>query len=282
MASVLTRSIRKIFVGDVHGCYDELMTLLVKLKHNHKQDELYFVGDLVAKGPRNNDVISFIRNTPNTYSVMGNHDYKVIKCAQDINKYPQNIKYPNLDDTQLHYSSDHIKAVNELTLNNIEYLAQLPLYLRPHPKIIVVHAGLIPHIPLQEQSPFLLMNLRNIIIDNQHDVTNKVGMKGISGRDYGERWASFWKGPQHIFFGHDARRGLQIDSYSTGLDTGCVYGGYLTACILKCNEIGHVQSEQIHAKEEWEKEAVQTIDTQSGLRIHLVQIKPSRVYNTQK
>ncbi len=75
MAS-LSRCTRKIFVGDVHGCFDELMALLARLSFDENRDSLFFVGDLCVKGPESQKCIDFVRTTSNTYSVMGNHDYE--------------------------------------------------------------------------------------------------------------------------------------------------------------------------------------------------------------
>ena len=82
---------------------------------------------------------------------------------------------------------------------------------------VVVHAGLVPHVPLHLQQPITLTKTRNI--------KRRLGVALAYEKPVdGGPWAASWTGPQHVYFGHDAKRGLQLHPFATGLDTGCCYG----------------------------------------------------------
>ena len=55
---------------------------------------------------------------------------------------------------------------------------------------------------------------------------------GQRGQAVSVLWGKRYSGPPHIVFGHNAAPGLQLHPWATGLDTGCVYGGRLTAMVL--------------------------------------------------
>ena len=220
-----SRPERTIIIGDVHGCYDELRLLLKECDVRSK-DRVIFVGDLVAKGPKSREVVRWARKNE-ALAVRGNHDEH---CLRWWRSQRDGQPAPEL-------RPQHQVVCHTLKKKDFLWLDSLPHFIElPDLNAIVVHAGVETGIPLKNQSPRLLMNMRSVLPDGS-------GSKKLSD---GVPWASLWSGPEHIYFGHDALRGLQQYEHATGLDTGCVYGGKLTAVILPDEEFISVP-----AKENW-------------------------------
>jgi len=199
---------RTIVVGDVHGCIDELEQLLAEAAPG-RGDRLVFVGDLVAKGPDSPAVVQLARER-GALGVRGNHEAHLLRFRQP-------------DDGGKPLKPLHRAVAQALSEADWAYLESLPLTLPlPEHQALVVHAGLVPGVPLERQAPDWLMNLRSL--DDDGRPSRRV--------DDGEPWARRWRGPPHLIFGHDAVRGLQQERWATGLDTGCVYGRRLTALLL--------------------------------------------------
>src|SRR5260370_28266468 len=67
---------RTIVVGDIHGCYDELMDLLALAQFDHG-DRVVAVGDLIVKGEKSREVLDLFSGDPRFSSVIGNHDRRL-------------------------------------------------------------------------------------------------------------------------------------------------------------------------------------------------------------
>ena len=87
-----------------------------------------------------------------------------------------------------------------------------------------------------------MVNMRNLLYG---DYFEDGGIRATKSDQEGEPWAPNWRGPQFVYFGHDARRGLQQQEFCLGLDTGCVYGNQLTGILIKH---GLNKFIQIHSK----------------------------------
>jgi hypothetical protein len=220
---------RTILIGDIHGCVDELQDLLKACAVDWKTDRVISVGDLVAKGPDSHGVLQLVRET-GIAAVLGNHDAKLLTMG------PQ----AQTDAARADAGDDadhHAAVARTLDAADWELLGGLPLYLDiPALNVLVVHGGIRPGVPIEDQPRGVLMNLRSITPAGAP--SNRV--------DGGVPWASLWTGPRHVVFGHDAIRGLQQYPHATGLDTGCVYGRQLTALILPENRLVSVLARRVY------------------------------------
>ncbi|UJR80802.1 metallophosphoesterase family protein [Sandaracinus amylolyticus] len=215
-------SARTVIVGDVHGCLDELERLLSQIALT-RDDRLVMVGDLVAKGPESVGVVRLLREL-GAQSVLGNHDASLLRLRRD----------PGAD------VNDALKkAARKLDEPEWAWLEALPYTISlPEHRALVVHAGLVPGVPLDRQKPEDMLTMRSIREDG-------TASKRL---DDGTPWARLWVGPQHVYFGHDAVTGLQQHPFATGLDSGCVYGGRLTACVLPQRELVSVKAKRVYAE----------------------------------
>ncbi len=202
---------KTIVVGDVHGCLDELQALLDASDFRPSVDRLVFVGDLINKGPDSIGVLRLARAL-GARAVLGNHDELVLRAAHAL----------DVGADAARFDEDVRALAARLSADDRAWIGALPLTLTLDEHVVVVHAGLVPRLPLDRQPRDLCLTMRSIRPDGT----------GTKRLEEGEPWASRWPGPDHVLFGHDAVRGLQVWPHATGLDTGCVYGGRLTAMIL--------------------------------------------------
>ena len=213
-----------LIVGDIHGCYEEFKKLVLKTQEKIKHEDFIIicVGDMLNKGPNSLETLKYLQNLDTQgrfFAVRGNHEEAILR----EHKY----KTENRD----YVFPDRFSYLNSFSGEDFEFIVQLP-YTLSIPKInsLIVHAGLVYGVSLEDQKYEDMTTIRNIVSTNSLFSGSKIF--GSSNINHGVPWASAWNGPQHIYFGHDARRGLQKYTLATGLDTGCVYGKHLTGIVI--------------------------------------------------
>ncbi|EXJ91561.1 hypothetical protein A1O3_00109 [Capronia epimyces CBS 606.96] len=280
----LSNKKRLVFVGDIHGCREELEQLLKKLKFDPVTDHLIAVGDIVNKGPDSPGVIDLLRGYKAS-CVRGNHDDRLLLVADELqsntleskNKDQQGSEHTQ--QTSLKADDEERKLAKSLNSEQLAWLKSCPVILRVGQlkafagEAVVVHAGLVPGLALDNQDPASVMNMRVIdlathVPSKKHEREGSVPwyklwnryQRLIPARERFARLKSGGKsrageGQTTVIYGHDAKLGLQMQKYSKGLDTGCARGGKLTALVV--DDTGKQKVVQIGCKDRRKRPPVQ-------------------------
>lgn len=190
---------RTIVIGDVHGCWQELQDLLRAVKAT-PSDRLISVGDLISKGPDSRSVIEWAMRTPNLECVLGNHELRLRKHWRAGTRSAEKA-----------HDADTYRQLGDAYEPAMRWIDKLPLTVSG-PGFLVVHAGFDPAEGLEWQSASQLTNIRRL--------------------PDGRPWYEAYRERTLAVFGHWAKRQPVARPNAIGLDTGCVYGGSLTALIL--------------------------------------------------
>lgn len=235
----------RVFIGDVQGCASELERLLERLDYDRDRHALYFVGDIVNRGPRSLDALRLVRREA-AGVVLGNHDLHLIARAAGIRSGRPG---DTLDDVLEAPDRDELVA----------WLRRQPAILE-WDDLVLVHAGLCP---TWGDLGRIDREIRDSVDWSADPIDNadlrfattvrycgpagelpppEVGRPATRGTRPGHPgdidapyapWDHFWNGPRTVVFGHWAQRGLVRGRWARGLDTGCVWGGALTAWVAE-------------------------------------------------
>ncbi|MCK5876954.1 MAG: symmetrical bis(5'-nucleosyl)-tetraphosphatase [Candidatus Marithrix sp.] len=257
-------------IGDIQGCYDNLQHLLEIINFNPNQDTLWFVGDLVNRGPKSLEVLRFIKNLgKNAITVMGNHDLHLLAIASGNSKLKEK-------DTL----ADILIAPDREEL--IQWLRFRPFWhYDSHLKLGLVHAGVLPQWNLTQinqrakeietvmQGEKYHQFLANMYGDEPNkwskklqdwdrlrfitncftrlrycNVEGKLNLKKKNSPTFtkqnSEQHPWFTWPNQHntqIIFGHWATLGYYDKHNVYAIDTGCVWGGALTTLRIEDKKI---------------------------------------------
>jgi len=199
-------------IGDIHGCYDALMTLLDQISPDPAHDTLIFLGDYIDRGPDSKKVVSEIihlqETSPRVITLMGNHE-QMFLASLTGSKNEFFLKMGG-DATLASYGIQppyNRKIAAEIPASHLHFFQNL-LMLWEDENYIYVHAGLKPGVHLSQQPAHWCCWARDNFINTQYD--------------FGKQ----------VIFGHTPFDEPYIDQYKIGIDTGAVYGGKLTCLVL--------------------------------------------------
>jgi bis(5'-nucleosyl)-tetraphosphatase (symmetrical) len=240
---------RTLVVGDVHGCLAELDELIAAARWAPGRDRLVFLGDLLDRGPDPVGVLRRVREL-GAECVLGNHEEKHLRYAAHEARRRDDKGYRNpMRRFDPRRAAEHAR----LSRDDLLWLAGLPRTIALGDRWVAVHGGFLPGVRVAAQPPDWTLRLRYVDAAGAPVARSR----GDAGEPGVRRWAEVWTGPESVVYGHFPLR-LDLPKRDEpapgvaclGIDTGCVYGGRLTALVLPGEEIVQVPSRVHRTKPE--------------------------------
>lgn len=234
-------------IGDIHGCYDELETLLQKLGYQSSTQNYYFhpqgrkavfLGDLVDRGNRILDTLNLVQNmvaAGTALCVPGNHDIKLMRKLQGKNVKITHGLDKTLaeidalpDDSRTVYCQDITKFLDSLISH----------YVLDDGNLVVAHAGMKESLQGRGSG-----RVRDFALYGE--TTGETDDFGLPVR---YDWAAEYRGKAIVVYGHTPVLEPQWLNSTIDIDTGCVYGGKLSALRYPEKEIVSVAAKQVYCQ----------------------------------
>jgi hypothetical protein len=248
---------RTIVVGDIHGCYEELMALLEEVQFCDS-DVLVTVGDFMDRGPQSWDIARFFRETSNAYSVIGNHERRIAGTVRGTSR-------PSW--SQLHSLSQITEDEHVVW---VSYFDSLPAVIETK-HAVVTHARLDPERDMKDQDPYYTCSVGGdkikIIVDEN----------GVPA--WFHEWKRKYGVAKPICMGHKRfERAELVPGELYALDTNVVRGDTLSAVIFPDGDIVKVRSSANYYEkslQEWKgiEPAVDTLKLHKILKVLLKEEK---------
>ncbi|MGI2327414.1 bis(5'-nucleosyl)-tetraphosphatase PrpE [Planococcus sp. YIM B11945] len=214
-------------IGDIHGCFNELIELLTILGYEKENShyvhpegrQLVFVGDAMDRGPDSLAVLHLLfsmQDRGSLYYCPGNHCNKLYRFFKGNKVHLAH----GLETTVNEFHRLNKKEQQQFRARYVQFYEKLPLYLEFGEELVVAHAGIKEDMigkPISKGiASFVLYG----------DTTGKID---ANGRPVRRDWAKNYKGQKIIVYGHTPTSEPYIINNTVNIDTGCVFGGSLSA-----------------------------------------------------
>lgn len=258
-------------IGDIQGCYRELRQLLDQIRFDPAQDKLWLVGDLVNRGPGSLDVLRFVKSLGDAaITVLGNHDLHLLAVAEGIaephrtDTLDEVLNAPDRDEllawlrsqrllyAQNGYVLVHAGLLPGWTVEQAQRLAvEVEAELRGagHREFLAHMYGNSPHAWSDELSGYkrlrVIVNaftrMRIVTLQGEMEFRFKGELHDIpSGHLPWYQVPGRKSCDATVIFGHWSALGLLLEDNAIALDTGCLWGGPMTALRLEDRQLFQV------------------------------------------